>query len=215
MTTKRKHYRSGNRWKKELEAKVGSWEPGMDCKHFGTYTEDELLEGILCPTCMRDGRMNRYHLNAMQGVGLIALANKTAKTGEEFHHIDTLDVWRSSVSGEMKKVSGFGGQFASCSRWGLISDSVNDDPDKKTSGFWKLTPNGWEFVLKRMKIHKYCFSYENTIFGFWGEMQTIDHLLGKHWSYAELYHEMTGRYWDGERGHDTPNWGDDAQSFLF
>lgn len=159
--------------------------------------------------------MNRYQLSAMQGVGLIALANKTAKTGEEFHHIDTLDVWLSPKSGEMKKVSGFGGQFASCSRWGLISDSVNDDADKKTSGSWKLTTLGWELVLKRVKINKYCFSYENTIFGFWGEMKSIDDVLGNKWSYADLYHEMSGKYWDGERGHDTPNWGNDSQSFLF
>tara|TARA_R110002126_G_scaffold32402_1_gene102835 strand:- start:244 stop:891 length:648 start_codon:yes stop_codon:yes gene_type:complete len=215
MTTRKRNYSGKDDWYDGREPKPGSWVPGMEDNHCGTYTEEEIEDGFVCPTCTDRGKMKYYSLSDLHVKCLMTLANYTAETKTEYHHIDTLKVWVSNKSGAMKYASSFGGRFALCLKWGLISDMINKDTKKRTAGYWKLEPAGWEFLAGKMMIQKYCHVFRNVIYDYSGGLLSVHDVINSKFDYSECYYDYTGKYWDGERGHDKPNWGDDAQSFLF
>lgn len=110
-------------------------------------------DDTVCPVCT--SRIKTYTRNLPRAdlgalVSLYYLTTQQEKgTGQvcsEFFHI-----------AELQGKSG-GGDFAKFRFWGLIESKPNaDDPSKKDSGLWRITPKGREFVENTRRLPKKVF----------------------------------------------------------
>jgi len=80
-----------------------------------------------------------------------------------------------------------GGDYGKLVHWELLKQKPNDDdPDKRTSGEWRPTPQGIEFVHLRLSVPDAVFLYDNVLQGFSDQKTAITTALGKEFSYSEL-----------------------------
>lgn len=139
----------------------------------------ELDDGVVCPTCNRFAKRYKRRLGAQQVVWLMWLVRAFERTGEWVCVQDTAP-WARHPGGIV------GGDYGKLVHWGLITPRLNDDPTKKSSGYWKPTQQGIDFVLRRVKVPSHVYLYNNCVNG-WGDgLLTIDECLGVKFDYAEL-----------------------------
>lgn len=78
-------------------------------------------------------------------------------------------------------------EFQVSQHWGLVEAKPNeDDPSKRTLGYWRLTERGLDFVLRRTTVEKYVFIKNNRVLGCSKEVVGIDEALGAKFNYEEL-----------------------------
>jgi hypothetical protein len=73
--------------------------------------------------------------------------------------------------------------------WGLIEPRIkgeDDEPHKKTSGFWRLTLKGLAYVLNRLSIQKIAYVYDDRLQKFGGPQLYILDALADKFDYREL-----------------------------
>jgi hypothetical protein len=70
--------------------------------------------------------------------------------------------------------------------WGLVETRETDDPDKKDSGYWRVTELGGEFAEGRVTIPSHVRIYDRRLLDFSGEDVDIEACLGNKFSYREL-----------------------------
>jgi hypothetical protein len=130
-------------------------------------------EPQVCPCCDQLVKVYRRNIAGSTAYDLIRFANGTS-LGEERHirHI----TMRSSG----------GGDFAKLLYWGLVEEAVNTSTNKRTSGMWRITPKGYDFVLNKLAIPKYALVYNGKFLGFEGDSVTIEDCLGTNFNYREL-----------------------------
>jgi hypothetical protein len=114
-----------------------------------------LGEGIRCPCCGQYARRYRFGLSEKNIYLLSRLYHMTGNT-EDYVHIDRLaDYARARIKG--------GTSFSILAWWNLIHERVNTDKDKKTSGFWRVTDLGVDFLHGVARVPKYVYSFNDTI----------------------------------------------------
>ena len=82
-----------------------------------------------------------------------------------------------------------GGDYAKLRYWDLIAPQpTNPDPKKRSSGMWKLTDLGRDFVHQRTSVSSTCYYRhpEGGVIGFEHEQIGIRDVLGKHFDYQAL-----------------------------
>lgn len=140
------------------------------------YLEQNYEKGCECPACCQMVKLYKRPLNAPMAAGLISLYKKG--NGNFMHITDILDGLKGSNGG---------GDFAKLRYWGFIEEEANDDSAKRTSGSWKITPRGKEFVENKMKVPSHVHLYNGKRRGFAQEtVVSVISALGKHFDYAEL-----------------------------
>lgn len=80
------------------------------------------------------------------------------------------------------------GDFAKFEYWGMIQRQ-NQQPgtdNKKTSGLWRITPSGEQFVLRQITAPKYAVIYNAQLLELAGDEVTIADALGTSFNYNEL-----------------------------
>ena len=90
-----------------------------------------------------------------------------------------------------------GGDYAKLRYWNLIEPMPHDPGSKKrSSGMWKLTPFGRDFVHERTTVHGTCYYRhpEGGVLGFEPEQVGIRDVLGRHFSYPDLMAGYTERH---------------------
>lgn len=133
---------------------------------------DNWYEGLDCPCCGQFVKRYKRKLTSSMAVGLISLYNQSSGWGEEIH---------------ISKIRGVnGGEFAQLKRWGLISDTFNEDKTKRTSGLWTITEKGKLFVNNRIEVPKYCETYNGKTLSFSEETTTIKQALSNRFNYEEM-----------------------------
>jgi len=140
------------------------------------YIEEHWHEGVICPCCEGYVRLYRRKLNSNMARSLIKLYLATETTGSEWIHSSAFGV--EAIGG---------GDYGKLKFWGLIQLQANkDNPKKHTSGMWRITNSGINFVTRRTAEKKYCLIYNDTCYGFEGPVINIDEALGEHFNYSEL-----------------------------
>lgn len=135
-------------------------------------------DGVICPCCEQRAQLYRRKFSAAMARGLIWLYGQGADR-RWIHVSERAPRW----------VLQFGGYFALMRHWGLIEQQTYEDTDKRTSGCWRITPLGVEFVLKRRTIPSHVHLYANRVVG-WSETgMNIGDALGARYDYAELMGE--------------------------
>ena len=106
---------------------------------------------------------------------LIDLYNKSKVNWTYYHAEKDLKIPTSSNGG-----------FCKLRYWGLTEEQPNSDEAKRTSGMWKITQNGIDFVLGKALIEKYIYLYNGDIYEKDGGLVDINNCIGKAFNYAEL-----------------------------
>lgn len=133
-------------------------------------------DGIECPCCGQFAKVYERTIHSTVAAQLIRAYNLGA--ADNYIHVSKL-LFRGS--------SGIG-DFPKAVYWGLIEEMPNDDPQKRTSGYWKLTREGVDFVLSNLGIPKYARVYNGHLLHppFTGRTVFIRDCLGKKFDYQEL-----------------------------
>lgn len=127
-----------------------------------------------CPTCGRYSKVYHRQIHLSIALQLIQLY----KLGGHEKFIHTHKLLAKGTSGV--------GDFSKAKYWQLITEKKHEPDDKKSSGFWRLTDLGLEFVLKKARIKKFAVVYDDRVIDAVGRLVSIEDCLQNKFSYQEL-----------------------------
>ena len=141
------------------------------------FQEAENPKGCFCPCCGRFGKVYKRKLSRPMARGLIWLFRVFLADGDQFVSIGDKGpryVVRSN------------GSVSSHEWWGLAEEQLNPDEKQRTSGHWKITPKGLQFVRGEIMVPSHCIIFNKSIQGFTEDLISIADALGKPFNYREL-----------------------------
>lgn len=134
-----------------------------------------LEKGQVCPCCKQFAKIYKRPIYGTMAKHLINL------------------YWASHIAdGAYCHISSFcpkhPGDFAKLVYWGLVEEKPKDEDNTstRTSGFWKITEKGKQFVLNQISIPSHIRLYDGKLLGTTGQQVTIKDVLGKDFDYDEL-----------------------------
>jgi hypothetical protein len=133
-------------------------------------------DGTYCPCCGRFSKVYRRKLNSGMAAGLIWLVRAFEVSSDWIE--PQKDAPRYVLNNrEMGKLV----------HWGLAELKPNDDDSsRKTTGLWRPTRRGIDFVYNRCIVPARVYLYLNMILGFDSKMISIQTALGNKFDYEEL-----------------------------
>lgn len=145
--------------------------PTADKKMLENFNHN--FDGFDCPTCKRMVQIYKRTLHKSIILQLVNLLN--AGGDKKYIHSDKF------ITGTVGK------DFAISKHWDLIVQEPTEDRRRKTSGKWKLTPLGVDFLLSRSAIHKYTYLFNDKIIGTSESVVFIKDCLGKTFDYSKIH----------------------------
>ena len=142
-------------------------------KEIKDYLRDNVNEGCRCPACNQMVKLYKRKIYTTQARALILLSRLQVKS--EWVHVREI----------MKRIN-ITGDFAKMSYWGLIEEQRSDLKEKRTSGNWKITEKGINFVRNETSIPSHVLIYNGKKIGFSETDINIIEVLGKKFNYYEL-----------------------------
>lgn len=156
------------------------------------HIEDNTKEGVRCPVCGRYCKVYTYHLHSSMVeclIGLVQVYKRKLKKYSEMSELPKGGVWVHvrSVPVRGGVAANRGGHLAKCQHWGLVAPKPNDDdPTKRSSGYWRPTQLGINFVNGLDELPSYVLLYQNEVQGVSPKTIHIKEALGKRINYEEL-----------------------------
>lgn len=146
------------------------------------YNREHWHEGCKCLACGQRVQLYNYKFFASSAFALIRLFNLTETNPDQewFHVKDYAEAGKDRPRAH---------HFAELRFWELIEKcDVNDDPAKKSSGYWKITEKGKQFVNEEIKVQSRILIYNNIFVGFAENSSeiTVREALGNKFDYEEL-----------------------------
>jgi hypothetical protein len=133
-------------------------------------------EGIECPCCGQLCKVYKRKLTSAMAAWLIWLVRIYQRDGRWVH-----------VTEHRRGSTGGGGDYAKLVYWGLIEQmSQQGEPEKRSSGYWRPTDRGIDFVHARVHLRSHVLVFDGDVRGFEGELLGIREALGKRFRYDEL-----------------------------
>ena len=131
--------------------------------------------GCSCPVCGQYCKTYKRKLNSAQAAFICWLVREWRKVPDEWINVP------------IRYPHKIGGEYGKLAHFGLAVLQPNpDDSSKKTSGMWKPTWHGVQFVRGSITVPKYIFLYDNNLEGVSSDQITIREALGEKFDYAEL-----------------------------
>jgi hypothetical protein len=131
-------------------------------------------QGSSCPCCGQFVKRYRRRITAPMVVGLSNLY----KLGQSY----SFENW-FHVTQIFKRHPG---DFAKLSHWGLIEESPPLDTAARTSGMWRITDQGADFVEGKIHVPQYVYIFNQKFLGFDGDDVTVHDCLNVKFDYTEL-----------------------------
>lgn len=132
-----------------------------------------------CPCCLRQATIWKMSVHSTLCHMLIWLYKESMKQhgiGGGLIHIE-----------KFRPNKRTGNDFSIVKHWKLAeAKEAEPDEDKSSSGYWRLTSSGIDFVLGRIPIRKNLFIFDNKIVKSSDDGIFIAESLGKKFSYAAL-----------------------------
>lgn len=145
----------------------------MNLEEAKDWLRERVYEGARCPCCNQFAKVYKRRIYSSMALSLIKLYRYQ---DDDFKHIKEIEQR---------------GDFTKLVHWGLVHEKtkeINDD-DKKTSGYWRITEFGKQFVEKKVSVRTYIKLYDSLFLGFEGDEVYINDCLGKKFSYEELMND--------------------------
>ena len=135
-------------------------------------------KGCECPCCGQFVKLYNFKLSSSQVVGLIYLYKLDKENPDSFFKVKDIERYKEGFGG---------GSFAKGKHWGLITDELNDDTSKRTSGLWRITERGRKFVEGTIVLPHGVKLYNKKKYGYdKSKLINIKEALGKKFDYKEL-----------------------------
>ena len=133
-------------------------------------TELEQPNGVTCPCCTQLAKVYRRTITRDMAEDLIALSKLPAG----YHHY--------------KEFKNGSADLAKLAYWELIEAQPRDTSDnrKRSSGFWKITDKGIDFVLGIITVPMYARIYDARLLNFVGDQIGIKECLRAEFDFGEL-----------------------------
>lgn len=145
------------------------------------YLEKNWKKGAICPCCKQYVKLYKRQVGAQMVKWLVALYKLNRKNRDTYFHVSAL------LNNGKESLGVIGGDFAKMKYWGLIKEKPKDEgSDKRTSGYWKITGYGIQFIFKKYRIHKYALVFNQEFRGFEGEDVGVADCIKSKFSYDEL-----------------------------
>lgn len=142
------------------------------------YLRENWNKGCNCPACGQRVQLYDYKLYATSAAALVRLY----RLGGEFHHVSK---YAEAGDGYPRAP-----HFAELRFWGLIEamPKSEDNTKKKSSGFWKITDKGRQFVEGEIQLHSRILVYNNKFQGYSSKSEpiTIRKAFDNEFDYDEL-----------------------------
>ena len=152
------------------------------------YVYESMQEagGGTCPCCSQTVKLYKRGLNGPMAVMLILLHKMNDGT-----HWTYVGDWRKAAAVKFDNNMDFGGgDYGKLLYWGLVEKQpLQPGMNNKSSGQWKMTPKGRDFVLGRTdldKVPSHALVYNGEVVGFSDTEVTIQECLGTRFDYSEL-----------------------------
>lgn len=143
--------------------------------------QSEMEKGHTCVTCGQRVKIYKRTLYDRMARGLAWLykAHRLMPGKDCFHHQEDLKIDQRTA-----------GDFAKLKHWGFMEEAKKGmDEDKRTSGRWRITEKGIQFIQGEITVPKYVKLYNKAIYGFEGPEITVFDVLGEKFSYKALIAE--------------------------
>lgn len=136
------------------------------------YVNSGLRKGVKCPCCTQYCKVYQRQIHSTMSRMLISLF----RLGQGYHHLN-----------DIMSVKNGWGDFAKLAYWGLIEEMVDTGiKDGRTTGYWRITSKGIQFVLREIPLPKYAEVYNGRLLRVIGDDVFIDQTLGHKFNYREL-----------------------------
>lgn len=126
-------------------------------------------DGWTCPCCTQFAKVYRRKVNSTNARSLITL----------YRHGGTHFTHAPSLPGDTHEIS----QMA---WWGLVEEEKVMRPDGGRAGWWRITPEGKDWVIGLSTIPKYARVYDHRCLGLTGDPVTIMDALGSKFRLDDL-----------------------------
>ncbi len=169
---------------KQLIVKYNSTEGNIRVLKDQLFTSKNMEDGTICAVCNQNVKMYLKSIDAEMGKCLITLfILDFEKPTREWWHVGT----------EIKVPFKVSGSFAKMRYWGLIEQrpkKAGEKSSKRTTGMWRITQQGRDFVSLNITLQKYVKLYNGVSYGLEeGEdkksLSMMD-VLGNRFDYNEL-----------------------------
>jgi len=142
------------------------------------FLKDNLKKGVECPCCNQFVKLYKRKINLVMTTCLIRLYHLYYKN-PSYHHVKEI------VSG----ISDTGtNDFSKLAYWNLIEEKQKDPKNTKTrtSGYWRITDKGLDFVLGKINVPSHCYVYNTKVYQFSDEYVSIEETIGNKFNYKKL-----------------------------
>ncbi len=157
--------------------------PLFDFSDFQRIKEDfwkSLRDGktVNCPCCHRFSHFNRFKINRSMVLAACSLYAKRHSTDDGFVH-------------HKKFMLGFSRGFYDLGRFGFLEQRQKNDADqaKRTSGYWKLTQGGIDFLMGKTRVPKYAYVFDDEVRGYSEELISVHDAMGENFNFYETIGE--------------------------
>lgn len=146
-----------------------------------TRMRAEMRKGVACPCCNQFVKLYKRKLNSGMAITLIRLFRHYGISKDFVNVKDFLRENKYSNSHDWTLLK----------HWGFIEEEKTDpSQDAKSSGRWRITLKGEEFVLGILRAPSHILTYNSGFYGFEGDsivdMIGIEQAIGNKFSYLEL-----------------------------
>lgn len=143
---------------------------------------DKLDEGVTCPCCQQYAKRYKRKLNSSMAAALCWMWTAARQTSKNHATSVWINIPAQAPSWVLKAR-----EYPKLAWWGLIEEKPRQEGSKaRTSGVWRVTPLGAEFVRGCSDVPMYAFVYNGEVQDFTDRTTDIRHALGDRFDYAEL-----------------------------
>lgn len=114
---------------------------------------ENLDKGTTCRACHQNAKRYKRKMSCNQAIGLVNLYRLSLR-GENSQHIENL--------GDRHVFC----DFQKLRYWGVVTPVKNDDPKKRSSGMWKITEKGIQFVKGEITLPEAAYTYNGQCHGY-------------------------------------------------
>ena len=128
-----------------------------------------------CPCCGASNKVYKRKLSSTMTATMCAIST----ISEEGEWVHLSRVPRRFIHG---------GEVAQLQHWKLLEQKRNDNTKKRRSGMWRLTPKGYAFVRRKLRVpsHAFVCAPGDRLLGWEITTTGVVEALGNHFDYEEL-----------------------------
>lgn len=146
-----------------------------------SFLDDLIARGDMeCPCCKRKARVSPLKVHSTLAEMLCKLYRASIRingVADSYVHLTQFPASKTTS----------GRDFSIVHHWGIAEPmKASPDENKRSSGMWRLTQKGVEFVNGRLAIPRNAFVFDNRVVDYSQENVTIHTALGDDFDWFEL-----------------------------